>query len=73
MAAGISEHRGAPQFPGGFSPQEERLFIFGRQTIPGSTVQICRYFTVAVFYSMAIKAIKQKVNTSKFINLVVKD
>lgn len=62
-----------PQLPWGVSQQEEGLFIFGNQTIPGSTVQIRRYFTMAVFYNMAIKAIKQKVNTSKFINLVVKD
>lgn len=58
---------------GDISEQEERPFISRNQTIAGSVAQICRYFTMAVFYGMAIKVIKQKVNTSKSINLVVKD
>lgn len=73
----MSEHRETtvviPQLPWGISQEEEGLFIFRNQTILGSIVQIRRYFTMAIFYSMAIKAINQKVNASKFINLVVKD
>lgn len=62
-----------PKSAGDILEQEERPFISRNQTIVGSVAQICRYFSMAVFYSIAIKVIKQKVNTSKSINLVVED